>query len=431
MTMDTRGNNHKAAGRPDGGQFDRKVGQGSDDDLDFDTADTRLAEAMPDMDADARRRLVGAVMGGSDPFAENGLDGLPDDAKAMARIMAARGGDQVYRDLAEYNKAIGYRPEGTTPAADASAAPSMLSGVTFTPETFKGLVSGGMRDFHGADLHGLDLTGYDLKELNLDGVNLTGANLDHADLSGASLEGAKLDGARFTHVKADGIDLAGAGMRNADLSHTIIRGRSSLVNADLTGARLDGLRVEFDGASGFVDASGITMRNTVGTDVGFRPNTLIGGDFTNARWDGGDVFIWEEMEGVVLENASFTNMGEFNLCGSYRGVDLSGSLLVDSGSTDLSGAILRNAFFGGDSALDWRDDVSFRDADLRGCAFGPTFGPPADATRLSYDLRGAKLEGARCWDLKGRTGIRTDRDPEGREPFDPAAYGMEAVGYGE
>ena len=33
MAQDRNGNNHKAAGRPDGGQFDRKVGQGSNDDL--------------------------------------------------------------------------------------------------------------------------------------------------------------------------------------------------------------------------------------------------------------------------------------------------------------------------------------------------------------------------------------------------------------
>lgn len=32
---DGKGNNHKAAGRPDGGQFDRKAGQGSDDDPDM------------------------------------------------------------------------------------------------------------------------------------------------------------------------------------------------------------------------------------------------------------------------------------------------------------------------------------------------------------------------------------------------------------
>ena len=28
MAQDRNGNNHKAAGRPDGGQFDRKAGQG-------------------------------------------------------------------------------------------------------------------------------------------------------------------------------------------------------------------------------------------------------------------------------------------------------------------------------------------------------------------------------------------------------------------
>lgn len=33
MAQDRNGNNHKAAGRPDGGQFDRKTGQGLDDDL--------------------------------------------------------------------------------------------------------------------------------------------------------------------------------------------------------------------------------------------------------------------------------------------------------------------------------------------------------------------------------------------------------------
>lgn len=33
MAQDRNGNNHKAAGRPDGGQFDRKPGQGTDDDL--------------------------------------------------------------------------------------------------------------------------------------------------------------------------------------------------------------------------------------------------------------------------------------------------------------------------------------------------------------------------------------------------------------
>ena len=62
MTVDARGNSHKAAGRPDGGRFDRKAGQGSDDDLDLDEADARLAAAMPGMDADGRRMLIEAAM---------------------------------------------------------------------------------------------------------------------------------------------------------------------------------------------------------------------------------------------------------------------------------------------------------------------------------------------------------------------------------
>lgn len=39
MTQDRNGNNHKAAGRPDGGQFDRKPGQGSDNDLETMSSD--------------------------------------------------------------------------------------------------------------------------------------------------------------------------------------------------------------------------------------------------------------------------------------------------------------------------------------------------------------------------------------------------------
>lgn len=33
MAQDGNGNNHKAAGRPDGGRFEKKAGQGPDDDL--------------------------------------------------------------------------------------------------------------------------------------------------------------------------------------------------------------------------------------------------------------------------------------------------------------------------------------------------------------------------------------------------------------
>lgn len=39
--MDPKGNNHKAAGRPDGGRFNRKAGQSSDDDLDLKAVYTR------------------------------------------------------------------------------------------------------------------------------------------------------------------------------------------------------------------------------------------------------------------------------------------------------------------------------------------------------------------------------------------------------
>lgn len=44
MATDAKGNNHKAAGRPDGGQFDRKIGQGSDDDLDVGAVPVDLDE---------------------------------------------------------------------------------------------------------------------------------------------------------------------------------------------------------------------------------------------------------------------------------------------------------------------------------------------------------------------------------------------------
>ena len=441
MTMDSRGNSHKAAGRPDGGQFDRKAGQGTDDDLDFEAADARLSQAMPDMDAASRRRLIDAVEGGEDdPFVENGLEGLPDDAKAMARIMAARGGDQVYRDLAEYNKAIGYRPEGSEPSgepapAPAASAPSMLAGVALTSETFKGLVSSGMRDFHGADLHGLDLSDYDLKGLNLDGVDLTDANLDKADLSRASLRNARLDGARLTNVRANGIDLTGASVRHADLSHMAIHasanGHVRLVDADLTGSRLDGFAIDLDDDWGdpgdYDDASGIRLADTVGSDVVINLTRVHNADLTDARWDGGEVFVVDE-DNSTLAGASFRNMDLFELSGPYEGVDLTGSSIGNTGTSDFSGAILRDATFDRNGCLDRWDDVSFRGADLRGCAFGPSFRLSKDVTELSYDLRGARLEGAMCWDLKGRTGIRTDRDPEGREPFNPAAYGMRAIG---
>lgn len=50
MVMDANGHSHKAAGRPDGGQYDTKAGQGSDDDL--------TGAYVPGMDVDADRRAV-------------------------------------------------------------------------------------------------------------------------------------------------------------------------------------------------------------------------------------------------------------------------------------------------------------------------------------------------------------------------------------
>lgn len=80
MATDAKGNNHKAAGRPDGGQFDKKAGQGSDDDLDFDAMDGRLSRAMPSLDHEARRRIIDAVR---DRPAEGGATGGPDAHPTM------------------------------------------------------------------------------------------------------------------------------------------------------------------------------------------------------------------------------------------------------------------------------------------------------------------------------------------------------------
>lgn len=65
--MDPKGNNHKAAGRPDGGRFDRKAGQSSDDDLDLKAVYTR-------------RRVFDAIVAGDD-------DGV--DPKTARRIRYA------------------------------------------------------------------------------------------------------------------------------------------------------------------------------------------------------------------------------------------------------------------------------------------------------------------------------------------------------
>ena len=46
MATDAKGNNHKAAGRPDGGQFDKKAGQVSDDDLEAVSSDSVFSKGV-------------------------------------------------------------------------------------------------------------------------------------------------------------------------------------------------------------------------------------------------------------------------------------------------------------------------------------------------------------------------------------------------
>lgn len=75
MVMDAKGNSHKASGRPDGGQFDRKAGQGSDDDLDFGAIDSRVADVMPDLTEEERHRAILAILGREEAKPETMVDG--------------------------------------------------------------------------------------------------------------------------------------------------------------------------------------------------------------------------------------------------------------------------------------------------------------------------------------------------------------------
>lgn len=83
MAIDRNGNSHRAAGRPDGGQFDRKAGQGSDDDLDLDMVD-------------ARRRVFDRVVAGDD----RGVD--PETARRIRyaiRLTPDRDPDKVFANM--------------------------------------------------------------------------------------------------------------------------------------------------------------------------------------------------------------------------------------------------------------------------------------------------------------------------------------------
>ena len=95
MATDAKGNNHKAAGRPDGGQFDRKTGQGSDDDLDVGAVPVDLDEE----DSIAVARYLDSLDPGVRFFMSDGAGALeartlddPDwcDAHAEELMAAAR-----------------------------------------------------------------------------------------------------------------------------------------------------------------------------------------------------------------------------------------------------------------------------------------------------------------------------------------------------
>ena len=77
MAQDRNGNNHKAAGRPDGGQFDRKTGQGADDDLA--TGDDRL----PTPTAGELNRVADAIGMDADAF----MLQLPDGTVAGCYVL--------------------------------------------------------------------------------------------------------------------------------------------------------------------------------------------------------------------------------------------------------------------------------------------------------------------------------------------------------
>lgn len=91
MAQDRNGNNHKAAGRPDGGQFDKKAGQGTDDDLEEAAAPEIPAwDRIRDTD-DSREALLGLAR------AMRSWDGSCDwaDACEPEELMSGLGFDQV------------------------------------------------------------------------------------------------------------------------------------------------------------------------------------------------------------------------------------------------------------------------------------------------------------------------------------------------
>lgn len=74
MVMDANGHSHKAAGRPDGGQYDTKAGSGSDDDLDMEAIGARVADAAPELTDEERRRAILAILGMDAPKPDTMVD---------------------------------------------------------------------------------------------------------------------------------------------------------------------------------------------------------------------------------------------------------------------------------------------------------------------------------------------------------------------
>lgn len=84
MAIDANGNSHKAAGRPDGGQFDRKTGQGLDDDLETPAEATLSnADAMLFSRREQARHDADATNGDDAWFVSRGRDSGYEYAEAI------------------------------------------------------------------------------------------------------------------------------------------------------------------------------------------------------------------------------------------------------------------------------------------------------------------------------------------------------------
>lgn len=101
MTMDTNGRSHKAAGRPDGGQYEGRPGAVGDDDLE--AMDARLAAAMPDMDEATRRRLIEATLRARDtPRRVDTIVGMEPKAVRLPKITASDNTHSTAAKLGRY-----------------------------------------------------------------------------------------------------------------------------------------------------------------------------------------------------------------------------------------------------------------------------------------------------------------------------------------